>query len=155
MPWSLDSLFISTDQFDGLVQERRNSSALAMKLHLSCTNPSKLSIPWRSEYVFAFCFMQGALMKIVDSFCQKGQHFANSPVWLVVITLHWQPWCWNNSPEILNEKFLVHCCISLRQSESYMVQIMACHLVCTKPLSQPVLDYCKLNPWEQISITFW
>ena len=28
-------------QIDGLVQERRNSSALAMELHLSCTNPSK------------------------------------------------------------------------------------------------------------------
>ena len=25
---------------DGLVQERRNSSALAMELRLSCTNPS-------------------------------------------------------------------------------------------------------------------
>ena len=25
---------------DGLVQERRNSSALAVKLRLSCTNPS-------------------------------------------------------------------------------------------------------------------
>ena len=31
----------NTDQhIDGLVQERRNSSALAMELHLSCTNPS-------------------------------------------------------------------------------------------------------------------
>ena len=28
-------------QIDGLVQERRNSSALAMELGLSCTNPSK------------------------------------------------------------------------------------------------------------------
>ena len=28
---------------DGLVQERRNSSALAMELRLSCTNPSKYS----------------------------------------------------------------------------------------------------------------
>ena len=27
-------------QIDGLVQERRNSSALAMELRLSCTNPS-------------------------------------------------------------------------------------------------------------------
>ena len=26
--------------FDGLAQERRNSSALAMELRLSCTNPS-------------------------------------------------------------------------------------------------------------------
>ena len=29
-----------TDLFDGLVQERRNSIALAMELRLSCTNPS-------------------------------------------------------------------------------------------------------------------
>ena len=28
-------------QIDGLVQERRNSSALAMELRLSCTNPSR------------------------------------------------------------------------------------------------------------------
>ena len=28
------------DNIDGLVQKRRNSIALAMELHLSCTNPS-------------------------------------------------------------------------------------------------------------------
>ena len=28
------------DKIDGLVQERRNSSALAMELRLSCTNPA-------------------------------------------------------------------------------------------------------------------
>ena len=32
------------DHFDGLVQERRNSSALAMELRLSCTNPSILCL---------------------------------------------------------------------------------------------------------------
>ena len=31
---------MTTTYFDGLVQERRNSHALAMELHLSCTNPS-------------------------------------------------------------------------------------------------------------------
>ena len=38
-----DILGLSTETslyFDGLVQERRNSSALAMELRLSCTNPS-------------------------------------------------------------------------------------------------------------------
>ena len=30
-----------SDQIDGLVQERRNSSALAVQLHLSCTKTSK------------------------------------------------------------------------------------------------------------------
>ena len=29
------------DEIDGLVQERRNSSALAMELRLPCTNPRK------------------------------------------------------------------------------------------------------------------
>ena len=33
-----------TGHFDGLVQERRNCSALAMELCLSCTNPSILDI---------------------------------------------------------------------------------------------------------------
>ena len=33
----LDSSYL---HIDGLVQERRNSSALAMELRLSCTNPS-------------------------------------------------------------------------------------------------------------------
>ena len=40
---------ISTHNFDGLVQERRNSSALAMELRLSCTNPSILA-PTRSTF---------------------------------------------------------------------------------------------------------
>ena len=31
-------------QTDGLVQEKRNSSALAMELRLSCTSPSKWTI---------------------------------------------------------------------------------------------------------------
>ena len=30
---------------DGIVQERRNTSALAMELHLSCTNPSICNMP--------------------------------------------------------------------------------------------------------------
>ena len=30
--------------FDGLVQEKRNPSALAMELRLSCTNPSICNI---------------------------------------------------------------------------------------------------------------
>ena len=36
---------------DGLVQERRNSSALAMELHLSCTNPSIWQLIWRQYFV--------------------------------------------------------------------------------------------------------
>ena len=44
--WPLLELLVTTtlvpeDEIDGLVQERRNSSALTMELRLSCTNPSK------------------------------------------------------------------------------------------------------------------
>ena len=37
MLWLIDPAL----QIDGLVQERRNSSALAMELRFSCNNPSK------------------------------------------------------------------------------------------------------------------
>ena len=33
---------------------------------------------------------------------------------------------------------------------SALVQIMACRLLSTKPLSEPMLGYCQLDPWEQI-----
>ena len=38
---------ISQDRRDGLVQERRNSSALAMELRLFCTEPSIVHLMYR------------------------------------------------------------------------------------------------------------
>ena len=35
-----------------------------------------------------------------------------------------------------------------------LVQIMAWRLFGAKPLSEPMLDYCQLDPQEQISVTF-
>ena len=37
---------------------------------------------------------------------------------------------------------------------SVLVQIMACRLCGTKPLSKPMLSYCQLDPNEQTSVTF-
>ena len=31
---------------------------------------------------------------------------------------------------------------------------MACRLVGTKPLSEPMLEYCQLDPWEPTSVKF-
>ena len=52
---------------DRLVQKRRNSSGLAMELHLSCTDPSLylLSLQYKSckhEYMQPFCWKR----KFVD-----------------------------------------------------------------------------------------
>ena len=33
-------------------------------------------------------------------------------------------------------------------------QVMACHLYGTKPLPEPVLIYCQLDPWQQTPVTF-
>ena len=40
---------------------------------------------------------------------------------------------------------VMHIC---RQPKPSLVQIMACYLASTKPLPEPVLEYCKLDPWE-------
>ena len=37
---------------------------------------------------------------------------------------------------------------------SALVQVMACRLYGAKPLPEPILDYCQLDPWEQISVKF-
>ena len=42
---------------------------------------------------------------------------------------------------------IVNACMR-RKPMSLLVQIMACHLVGTEPLSETVLEYCWLNPWE-------
>ena len=44
---------------DGLVQERRNSSALALELRLSCTNP----------FIFAFCKINTSWQVLIFPFC--------------------------------------------------------------------------------------
>ena len=31
---------------------------------------------------------------------------------------------------------------------SALIQIMACHLFGTKPFPEPLLAYCKLDPWD-------
>ena len=40
-----------------------------------------------------------------------------------------------------------------RQPRTSLVQ-MACRLLGDKPLSDSVLEYCQLNPWEQTSVKF-
>ena len=42
----IDNTVIRMEYIDGLVQDRSNSSALAMELLQSCAKPSTCSIPW-------------------------------------------------------------------------------------------------------------
>ena len=38
-----------------------------------------------------------------------------------------------------------------RWTESSLVQVMACRLFRAKPLPEPMLVYCQLDPWEHVS----
>ena len=42
-------------------------------------------------------------------------------------------------------------CMYASINEPALVQIMACQLAGAKPLSEPMLEYCWLDSWEQIS----
>ena len=41
-----------------------------------------------------------------------------------------------------------------RYTGSVLVQVMACRLSDAKPLPEPMLPYCQLGSWEQISVKF-
>ena len=56
-------------KFDGLVQERRNSSALAMELRLFCTYPSTYSIEKQLTYILETVVFSDQLNQI-----QKNKH---------------------------------------------------------------------------------
>ena len=69
---------------------------------------------------------------------------------------------WNFQESLLLTKVMSMYFNSLRPSTSNMhhqrmqslVHIMACRLIGTKPLSEPVIEYYQLETWEQISVKF-
>ena len=42
-----------------------------------------------------------------------------------------------------------------RQTRPSLIQIMVCRLLGAKPLSDAMLAYCQLDPWELISVKFY
>ena len=72
-------------------------------------------------------------------------------------SLYWSPG--NNAPaNVSSHQWLNSSPPSaayMRQwTESSLVQVMACRLFGTKPLPEPMLAYCQLDSWEQISVKF-
>ena len=62
---------------DGLVQERRKSSALAMELRLSCTNPSVLS-EWKPVHLNTFFNFAARQTRVESRF---RDHFRYTGLW--------------------------------------------------------------------------
>ena len=63
----------------------------------------------------------------------------------------------NNEIILLTEKQLTHlpsAAYMRHWAEPALVQVMACRLFGAEPLPEPVLAYCKWDPYEQISVKF-
>ena len=61
----------------------------------------------------------------------------------------------SQSPSNVGPTHIQQCRTELGQwTRSALVQVMACRLFCTKPLPEPMLAFCQLDSWEQISVKF-
>ena len=99
--------------FDGLVHERRNSSALAMELRLSCTNPSICLVPthYFCPITMYLLLCVGIDMKVI---LQETFKISIIELYLNIAYLTLQPHLprtknWTVSP----------CCIFLRKYKKY------------------------------------
>ena len=110
--WSMFYLSncVAIFNIDGLVQERRNSRALAMELRLSCTNPSIWFYIWLCLTVCigimaSGCMHRGLLRFIKFCFIIVKDMFLNEFAWFTYPNslgwIHYHDWClpkcqWNN-----------------------------------------------------------
>ena len=71
--------------FDGLVQERRNSSALAMELHLSCTNPSICTLSWMQWFMTILYLL---LISLQFNICDFQNHYQRWSIIHSIFLMH-------------------------------------------------------------------
>ena len=76
--------------------------------------------------------------------------------WRLNICFHFLPAEWLAFLMVLTNQLIeAECRILPSINLSSLVQIMACRLIGAKPLSEPMLDYCQLDPCEHISMKSW
>ena len=66
----------------------------------------------------------------------------------------WDTCFWQQSPHICHLASMTKSSYIHQYNIPTLVQIMACRLFSTKPISEPMLAYCQLDPWEQSSVKF-
>ena len=55
----------------------------------------------------------------------------------------------------IDRKIFAHLAAYMHQwNKSALVQVMSWRLLSAQPLPEPMLAYCQLDPWEQISVKF-
>ena len=143
-----DESFWRNVDIDELVQERCNSSVLAMELRLSCINPSI----YTCIYISYYPELKGRIfIQFIHVIIKKDKTLPDiiklTPCLLMT---------WYSVIQGARASSLVTCKQRVNSSPSsatYMhqwmgsalVQIMACRLFNTNPLSKPMLEYCWLE----------
>ena len=124
---------------DGLVQEIRNSSVLAMELCLFCTNPSTLSIAWplviwccNEPGYQQLCYAAGSLgiASTPEGPRQNGRHFGDDTFKCIFL---------NENVRIANKISLKFVLKGPINNIPALVQIMAWRRPGDKPLSEPMM----------------
>ena len=80
--------FIYPYYINGLVQERRNSSALALELRLSCTNPSIYS-EFTAEGERRVCSISKDVVHN-DMGKIKSYSVSNANIWIACVDMFWK-----------------------------------------------------------------
>ena len=60
---------------------------------------------------------------------------------------------WGTRPQLVNSS-PPSAAYTRRWTGSSLVQVMACRLFGAKPLPEPMLVYCQLDSWKQVSVKF-
>ena len=124
-------------------------------------------MPWYKNYFHitgpwwrvSTSYMKG-LYFLSCHFEQTVEQTVNLLVIWNVVTLMWLHCCDDCVIPFPNLHFIYN---SMRPSDEYMrqcnmptlLQIKACCLFCAKPLPEPILPFCQLDPKELVSVKFY
>ena len=121
---------------DGLVQERRNSSALAMELHLSCTNPSISSIRY-----WQWCFKWKSIWTDKNIFIPSISWLLMQGVWAsATMVLSY------SSPEIFYPQHQMDQHGQFRCCDTETWKLPSCQLI----YDDNVMSFQCLQNWQHI-----
>ena len=128
-----------------VISQMLNTSILAISLKIT-NSKLHLCLPGASNgesVSMALCIHESCTAHDLGQFATESRSFSKYVYQLIVIIRHWISTHWG---------WVVH--NMCQQMRSSLLQIMACRLLGAMPFSEPMLNYCQLNPWQQTSVKF-
>ena len=125
-------------------------------------------LTWRQEHPMKHAIMCLNRTRIGPVLVRQGMLTSRGGIiWqnhrlIGLITVQFRPlltWCMIgliSASELISLLCRIYTSVNPREwIGSALVQIIACRLFGAKPLSEPVLVHCQLDPWEQTSVNFF